>query len=125
MRPAPKAAATPRMECSDPPCERETKDSNSAPTNMTNAPPSTPSHRNQPARCSSLNRSVPQMIAIKLFAFHKGKAILSPISRTALRNTASTFNFRATHMAARYERPVCRRSTFRRWGADIMRATTA
>src|SRR5579864_6842321 len=83
ISPAPKAAATPRTGCPDAPCELETNDSDNAPVNITNAPPTTPNHRNQPARCSSLNKSVPQIIAIKLLAFHSGNAILKPISRTA------------------------------------------
>src|SRR5437588_5110246 len=83
IRPAPNAAATPRSACSDAEWEFETNDNNTAPTNITRAPPTTPSQRNQPARCNSLKRSVPQMIAIKLFAFHKGNAMLKPMSRTA------------------------------------------
>src|SRR5205814_5896456 len=53
------------------------------PTNLTNAHTDTPSQTNPPERCNSLKTTVPQTIAIKLFPFHKGNAMLKPMSRTA------------------------------------------
>src|SRR5215831_14584254 len=60
IRPAPNAAATPRIGCAEAAWELETKHKSTAPTNITSAPPTTPNQRNQPARCSSLKEECPR-----------------------------------------------------------------
>src|ERR1041384_4044764 len=97
--PAERAAITPRMPVPPGACVDEATASSVAPMNMTAAPPHTPSQRAGPASRSSLKSSVPQRIPNRLFAFHSGNAIDSPMSliakivsvlATAQRQPAST-----------------------------------
>ena len=81
--PAPSAAKRPRKGCPAGACAWEAEASSAAPANITAAPPTTPSHRCQPAWRSSLKKRMPQRIPSRLFEFHSGKAMLNPISRIA------------------------------------------
>src|SRR5712691_3031034 len=81
--PAPSAAQTPRIECAAGASEEEAMASKAAPTHMTNAPPSTPAQRRQPAWRNSLKNRNPQRMPRRLFEFQSGKAMLKPMSRIA------------------------------------------
>src|ERR1700694_4499675 len=81
--PAPSAAQTPRMECASGAWVEDATASKAAPAHMTDAPPSTPVQRRQPAWRNSLKKKNPQNMPKRLFEFHRGKAMLNPISRMA------------------------------------------
>src|SRR2546425_3783583 len=81
--PAPSAAQTPRGECPAVACVDDAIASKAAPKHITSAPPNTPIQRRQPAWRNSLKKRNPQKIPSRLFEFHSGKAMLSPISRIA------------------------------------------
>src|SRR6266436_8779534 len=82
--PAPRAAQTPCRECAVGPCpDEEAMAKSVAPIHITNAPPKTPAQRRQLAWCSSLKKRKPQRMPRRLFEFHKGKAMLKPMSRIA------------------------------------------
>src|SRR5216684_8727840 len=82
--PAPRAAQTPCKECEVGPCPDEEAIAKSvAPIHITNAPPKTPARRRQPACRSSLKKRKPQRMPRRLFEFHRGKAMLKPMSRIA------------------------------------------
>src|SRR5215471_287507 len=81
--PAPNAAHTPLNECAAGPCPEDAIASTPAPTHITNAPPTTPAQRRQPACCNSLKKRNPHKMPSRLFEFHNGNAMLSPISRIA------------------------------------------
>src|SRR6516162_9866392 len=73
--PAPSAAHTPFSEWAEVDCEADAIASTAAPVHMTNAPPSTPAQRRQPACRNSLKKRNPQKMPSKLFEFHSGKAM--------------------------------------------------
>src|SRR6266849_5029128 len=81
--PAPSAAQTPRRGCADGDEFKEATASKDAPAHITSAPPNTPIQRRQPAWRSSLKKRNPQRMPRRLFEFHKGKAMLKPMSRMA------------------------------------------
>src|SRR5882762_1730362 len=81
--PAPSAAQTPRRECDAGAAVEEATTSKAAPAHITSAPPKTPVQRRQPAWRSSLKKRKPQRMPRRLFEFHKGKAMLKPMSRMA------------------------------------------
>src|SRR5882762_2521159 len=81
--PAPSAAQTPRRECAAGAAVEEATASKAAPAHITSAPPNTPVQRRQPAWRSSLKKRKPQRMPRRLFEFHKGKAMLKPMSRMA------------------------------------------
>src|SRR5271165_1537633 len=83
ISPAPTAAAIPCTALPCPASDVDAAEMKMAPTKMTTAPPTTPTFLSHPARCSSLNNSVPHRMPIRLFEFHSGNARLSPMSRTA------------------------------------------
>src|SRR5690348_2212323 len=89
ISPAPTAAAIPRYGFPCTASDVDAADSSAAPAKMIKAPPTTPAFRSQPARCNSLNSSVPHKMPTRLFEFHSGKARLKPISFTA--NMVSVF----------------------------------
>src|SRR5437773_2508436 len=79
--PAPSAAQTPRREWPTGPYPDEDAIAKSvAPIHITSAPPKTPARRRQPACRSSLKKRKPQRMPRRLFEFHKGKAMLKPMS---------------------------------------------
>src|SRR5215472_9340047 len=97
--PAPRAATMPWSARPAGACAGDATASKTAPANMSAAPPSTPSHRRQPASRSSWKKTTLQKIPSRLFMFHNGNAMLSPMSRiakivsvlvTAQRHAAST-----------------------------------
>src|SRR5918998_4372729 len=81
--PADSAATTPRNASPGGACAEDATASAVAPPNINSAPPSTPSHRLQPAPRSSLKSSTPQRIPSRLLLFQSGNAMLSPTSRMA------------------------------------------
>src|SRR5713226_3094703 len=81
--PAPSAAQTPRAEWASGPRPEDAAANTAAPAHMTSAPPKTPARRFQPAWRSSLKKRKPQRMPRRLFEFHKGKAMLKPMSRMA------------------------------------------
>src|ERR1700730_7204200 len=81
--PAPSAAQTPRRECAAGAAVEEATASKAAPAHITSAPPNTPVQRRQPAWRSSLKKRKPQRMPRRLFEFHKGNAMLKPMSRMA------------------------------------------
>src|SRR3981189_951848 len=81
--PAPRAAQRPRRECAAGAAVEEATASKAAPAHITSAPPNTPVQRRQPAWRSSLKKRKPQRMPRRLFEFHKGKAMLKPMSRMA------------------------------------------
>ncbi len=83
ISPAPSAAAIPCSAFPCAACEVEAVEIRIAPENMITPPPTTPSFRDQEARCNSLNNTTPHKIPIKLFAFQSGNARLRPMSFTA------------------------------------------
>src|SRR5438270_253805 len=60
--PAPSAAHTPRIGCSDGPCVDDAIASSAPPAHSTNPPPKTPAHRRQPACRNSLKKINPHKI---------------------------------------------------------------
>src|SRR5215472_806454 len=81
--PALSAANNPRSAWPAGACVEEASASITAPTNITKAPPSTPTQRRNPAFRSSLKSSDPQIIPSRLLELHSGNAMLRPISRIA------------------------------------------
>src|SRR5262249_9988061 len=81
--PAPRAASMPWSARPAGACAGDATASKTAPANMSAAPPSTPSHRRQPASRSSWKKTTLQKIPSRLFMFHNGNAMLSPMSRIA------------------------------------------
>src|SRR6266568_3800163 len=105
--PAPSAAQTPRGECPAFACADDATASKAAPKHITSAPPNTPVQRRQPAWRNSLKKRKPQKMPSRLFEFHNGKAMLSPISRIA--KMVSVF--------ATAQRHPARTAQIKRWGA--------
>src|SRR3954471_526291 len=81
--PAISAAATPRIASFAGTWAADAAASTVPPTNISSAPPITPSQRRRSAPRSSPKNRTPQMIPSRLLLFHNGKAMLSPTSRTA------------------------------------------
>src|SRR6267378_854487 len=82
--PAPRAAQPPCKESEIGPCPDEEAIAKSvAPIHITRAPPKTPARRRQPAWRSSLKKRKPQRMPRMLFEFHRGNAMLKPMSRMA------------------------------------------
>src|SRR2546429_8642648 len=77
--PAASAAATPRNALPPGAWADDATASSVAPANIAAAPPPTPSQRAPPASRSSLKSSVPHRMPSRLFAFHKGDAMASPM----------------------------------------------
>src|SRR5579862_2342805 len=112
--PAPRAAQTPRMEWAAGACVDDATASKATPTHMTNAPPSTPVQRRQPAWRNSLKKIKPQSMPSRLFEFQRGKAMLSPISRMA----------KMVIVLATAQRPPANRAQMMRCGARRRSART-
>ncbi len=81
--PAASAATTPRAPCPPGAPADDATASSVAPANISAAPPRTPRRRRQPLPWSSLKNTAPHRIPSRLFAFHKGNAMLKPMSRMA------------------------------------------
>src|SRR6059036_1157918 len=81
--PAANAAATPRAAWPAGACVDDATASSAAPANITPAPPPTPIHRDQPAARNSLKNTTPHTMPRRLFEFHRGNAMLSPMSLIA------------------------------------------
>src|ERR1700674_4956946 len=105
--PAPSAAQTPRREWPAGACVEDAMARKAAPAHITSAPPKTPIQLRQPAWRSSLKKRNPQKMPRRLFEFHRGKAMLRPISRMA----------KMVMVLATAQRHPARTAQISRWGA--------
>src|SRR5229473_2460983 len=105
--PAASAAAMPRPGWPPGAWVDDATASSVPPANITAAPPSTPRSRGQPAPRSSLKNTAPQTMPSRLFAFHNGNAMLSPMSLIA----------KIVRVLATAHRHPARIAQTTRWGA--------
>src|SRR6266852_1439004 len=105
--PAASAAAIPRPGWPPGAWVDDATASSVPPANITAAPPSTPRSRGQPAPRSSLKNTAPQTMPSRLFAFHNGNAMLSPMSLIA----------KIVRVLATAHRHPARIAQTTRWGA--------
>src|SRR5260370_36181123 len=112
--PAPSAAQTPCREWAGGPGGEDGTAKSVAPTHIIRAPPTTPTRRRQPAWRSSLKKRKPQRMPRRLLEFHKGKAMLKPLSRMA----------KIVSVLATAQRHPARSAQMTRWGVRRTSART-